>query len=180
MGGVAILQLSQSWRKNNIKISNVQVGENNICKIQLFQCTVRATGVWPVLYKPTVILFSDKSSNICQILVKYSYAGLFKPSLILCIFFDKYWVNIKLCHWFLKVSKYSNICQIFIASSSQTNPNTIFWKIFWARCLWTLMKQTFLDDSTENVVRIITFCLLLELAFSLYIILVLWWGETTS
>ena len=39
-------------RNNNIKILVVKVGENNICKIQLFQCTVRA-GVWPFLYEPT-------------------------------------------------------------------------------------------------------------------------------
>ena len=56
------LKVGKNYKRNdNIKIS-VKVGENNICKIQLFQCTVRA-GVWPLLYKPTLILFPVKYSG---------------------------------------------------------------------------------------------------------------------
>ena len=48
-------------RNDNTKVV-VKVGQDNICKIQLFQCTVRA-GVWPLLYKPTLILFPVKYSG---------------------------------------------------------------------------------------------------------------------
>ena len=65
MGGVAMynhLKVGENYKRNdNIKIS-VKVGENNICKIQLFQCAVRAD-VWPVLYEPTLILFLRINPN---------------------------------------------------------------------------------------------------------------------